>query len=382
MKPLLILIDGANMAHRFRHVHTLRTSKNRSTGVLYGMLNAITTLANDYVPDEIVVCHDPMMAQQQRSWRYSLFPEYKSARKQRHEHADEEEKRLLSEFYTVQIPDTLQALAAFGIPQYQVDGLEADDLIAAHVHRAKSLGGHALIISTDRDMLQLAEQYKCRVLNPTTHDMYYQDSAGALRVSNAAEPIAVHPKAYLTKRILSGDSSDSIPGVKGIGEKRATALINEYWQHNPSDDALSFVQGAFRCADLTTTLSRQLVHLKDHVATIARNQRLMELAPLSVDQCKALRLLRCEYTIDKLTAICNNNVRKLLCSERPALCEKKHFGVFIKPNAEQFGSPIYRFFMRREFDFIAYPDRVCATIETFRALHKRQTALYVDGNRY
>lgn len=220
MRKTRMLIDGNNMAYRMLHTHgTLRTPKGIPTGVLYGTLNALKSLINAYSPSEVLFAWDS-----RGSWRKdNLFAEYKSKRHERVRSPEEEAR--YDEFFKVELPLVKRALSGLGIPQMEMQGLEADDLILGVVKYLYHTEIENLIVSTDKDFVQMVQWPTTRVLNPTTDKVYQRDDRRK-SVMYGADEIAPCGVSYLARRMLIGDASDSIPGVRGIGEKRAAAHLN------------------------------------------------------------------------------------------------------------------------------------------------------------
>lgn len=217
-----LLLDGQNMAHRMRHAcDTLLADDGRPTGVLYGSLTSIQKLIDEFHPDSILCAWE-----HGKSWREDIYPEYKSARRQRGMEESDEEVNAREDFYKIQIPDLLMALGRFGIPVVCVPRLEADDVISLWIHRKRVWDeDNIIIVSTDKDYIQLVRQGKVRVYNPHTQRIWYQDTDRA--VYEDGTPHAGSPVEYLWQRTLVGDVSDSIKGIPGVGPKRAAALMAE-----------------------------------------------------------------------------------------------------------------------------------------------------------
>ena len=362
MRPLRILVDMPNMCHRFRHVHGgLRSSRGRPTGVAYGVLNAMINLIEDFAPMEIVGCWDPSY-NQQPSWRYKVYSGYKAARNAKHKKASAEEQELMSEFHNIQVPDTTRMLCAFGIPQIQTGELEADDVIAMLVHRTEREKGSAIVVSTDKDMLQLVKVHVCRVFNPMTREMYYQDDAGRLRMASQGEAIAESPRMFLWQRILSGDTSDSIPGIPGVGDVRAINLVKGTVAL-PSDNIIDWLT-----RNHMNSKDRYSVKAVENIALLAVNEVLMD--------------IQGQHAYKWLSEVGEAALNNLRCvrfnfKQRTPNCKESEFGVFIKDDSTAFGKPVYRFFHRREFEFICYPDRVDNVVNSFQVLNRRRKELYM-----
>lgn len=361
MKRLRLLVDANNLFHRLRHVHKeLRSDKGRPTGVCYGTLNMVTNLITDFDPDEIIFCHDPSITMKQ-SWRYSVYAGYKSARKVKHKALPLQERLLLDEFYEMQIPDCMNMLAGFGIPQFQLPELEADDLVAALSHRIRQdKGTECIIISTDKDMLQLVRRFSCRVFNPHTKAVYYQDKFGNLKLTGPAIPIAPSPKFFLFRRSVAGDASDSIPGVPGVGEVTAEKLINGTVEFKGS--VIDYIEQ--NAGTLRESKAGQKI--LDHVKEVALSYRLMKLGVPPVERLKDVHTLNFVSAIKSAYA----------STYREYAYPFDHYGVFLSQKALTFGSAYQRFFVRRGFDFINKPNIAAGVVAAFRRLRRLREDMY------
>ena len=215
-----MIIDGNNMVHRMLHTHSeLRTAKGVPTGVLYGVINSLRNLVTRYAPAEVVFAWDSG-----ESWRTAYFPYYKSKRKSKPWEEDEEAR--FKEFYAVEFPLVKRALCGLCIPQLEMRGLEADDLIMGLITELPHGDIANLVVSTDKDMLQLTgHDHDVRVLNPITDVTYEQTRMGLM--TSESECLAPSAAAYLAMRCVIGDSSDSIPGVYGLGPKTAEKCVTD-----------------------------------------------------------------------------------------------------------------------------------------------------------
>ncbi len=198
----VVLIDAANFMYRaFFAIPGLRTSDGIPTNAVYGFAHMIHKLLRELDPDAVVAVFDAPG----KGFRHELYPEYKATR-------DAQPEDLARQF-----PVVRELIEAFGIPIVEEKGFEADDLIASFVER---LGDDEVtIVSTDRDLMQLVGDRVC--LLDTMKDRRFGPG-------EVAERFGVGPDKLLDLRALVGDSSDNIPGVKGIGEKGAAKLIEEW----------------------------------------------------------------------------------------------------------------------------------------------------------
>jgi DNA polymerase-1 len=201
--PRLVVIDAANALYRaFFALPPLRSPGGAPTGAVFGFANMLRKLVREEKPDAIAVAMDPRGG----SFRRELFPAYKATR-------DAQPEDL-----SAQLPLARELIDAWRLPVLEVPGFEADDVIATLATSAPE-GWEVVIVSSDKDLMQLVGG---RVV---LYDGMKDKRIGRAEVT---ERFGVGPEKLLDVRALVGDSSDNIPGVKGIGEKGAAALITEY----------------------------------------------------------------------------------------------------------------------------------------------------------
>lgn len=237
-EPRLLLLDAASLYFRaFYGVPDRRTDPDEPpTNAVRGFLDMIATLVTAHRPTELVACWDNDW---RPAWRVDLIPSYKAHRVA--QPADPLPKGGapdqghpatggLAEEVPIdlgpQVPLIVDALAALGIARIGVDGYEADDVIGSLVARHR--GRLPIdIVTGDRDLLQLVDdEHRIRVLYTGRGGVRDPDLATeAYLVERYAVPSG---NAYLDMSILRGDSSDGLPGVKGIGDRTAAALIREF----------------------------------------------------------------------------------------------------------------------------------------------------------
>ncbi|MCL1862742.1 MAG: DNA polymerase I [Defluviitaleaceae bacterium] len=206
----ILLFDGFSILNRaFYALPTLTNSQGEYTNAIYGFLNIFFRFLDEEKPDYITVAWDLPRP----TFRHEMYGAYKGTR-----------KKMPDELWA-QVPTLKALLAKMQVPSAACEGYEADDVLGTLAKKAVVSGVAPVIITGDRDMLQLAsEQIKIRL--PKT-------KAGKTEVEdyNAAEVMArygVTPEAFVDVKALMGDASDNIPGVPGIGEKTATKIIAEY----------------------------------------------------------------------------------------------------------------------------------------------------------
>ena len=196
----LVVIDAANCLYRaFFALPPLRNSSGLPTNAVLGFVNMLNKVIREEAPDYLVVVFDAPG----KSFRHRLYPAYKATR-------DAQPEDL-----TTQFPVVREIIDAYGIPVLQVEGVEADDVIATLVDEAPG-DLEVEIVSTDKDLMQLVSERV--VLLDTMKDRRYDPGL-------VEERFGVPPERVLDARALMGDPSDNIPGVKGIGAKGAAQLV-------------------------------------------------------------------------------------------------------------------------------------------------------------
>ncbi len=191
----------------------LRTSRGENTSAVWGVANFLHRLVEQHRPEYVAWVHDAGS-----SFRTDTYPEYKATR----EKLDDE----LQEDFDRSIERIKELLDGFGVPLIAVDGYEADDVIGTLASQAAQQNLRTVIVSGDKDFYQLISEHVV-VLNPGRGGT--APIAETLSdLSNAHERLGIPPEHVVDYLALVGDSSDNVPGVKGIGDKTARALIESY----------------------------------------------------------------------------------------------------------------------------------------------------------
>ena len=206
----LYLIDGSGFI--FRAYHALppltRKSDGLPVGAVQGFCNMLWKLLADMKgapdsPTHLAVIFD----HSEKTFRNTLYPQYKA-------HRPPAPEDLIPQFALVR-----EATRAFGVPSLELPGYEADDLIAAYACQARDAGGEVVIVSSDKDLMQLVGDRVSML-----------DTMKNLRIGypEVFDKFGVTPDKVVDVQALCGDSVDNVPGAPGIGVKTASALINEY----------------------------------------------------------------------------------------------------------------------------------------------------------
>ena len=209
-KKTLVLIDGHALAYRqyFALERTgMKNSENQPTWAVYGFFKAIFDLLSKIKPDFIAVAFDVG----RHTFRTDKYEEYKANRD------------AMPDTLRCQISTIVEGLEAFDIPIYTKEGFEADDIIGTISKIAAENGNHTLILTGDQDSFQLVDEAGLvKVLIPTKGELVEYDW------TKVFEKLGVYPNQVIDYKGLRGDTSDNIPGIKGIGEKTAQKLLSRY----------------------------------------------------------------------------------------------------------------------------------------------------------
>jgi DNA polymerase-1 len=209
--PVLVLIDGHALAYRayFAMQNTaMSTSKNEPTFAVYGFINMLLAVWKEYEPDYFVVTFDLG-----DTFRHKLYQEYKATRDKMPDDLRE------------QITRIEQVVQAFNMPVFTKEGYEADDLLGTLANQAARQGLEALIVTGDRDAFQLVTPH-IKVIYPGGRNRFNERIV--YDEAKVEERYGLSPQQLIELKGLTGDSSDNIPGVKGIGEKGGAKLIQQY----------------------------------------------------------------------------------------------------------------------------------------------------------
>lgn len=210
MGKTLVLIDGHALAFRQYFAlerSAMKNSQNQPTWAVYGFFKSIFDLLKKIKPDSIAVTFDVS----HHTFRTELYEDYKANRE------------TMPDSLSTQMGFICEGLNAFGIPIYTKEGFEADDLIGTISARASQRGDETLILTGDQDSFQLVDKEGLvKVLIP---------SQGILKEygwEQVHEKLGVYPNQVIDYKALRGDTSDNIPGIRGIGPKTAQQLLGKY----------------------------------------------------------------------------------------------------------------------------------------------------------
>ncbi|MFO7984081.1 MAG: DNA polymerase I [Desulfuromonadales bacterium] len=242
----LYLIDGSSYIYRaYFAIRHLSNSRGEATNAIYGFTNMLLKVVREEQPDHLAVVFDARGP----TFRKEIYPEYKANRK------------AMPEDLVSQIPEIKNVVQAFNMPVLEKEGFEADDIIATLAKDFAERGMEVTVITGDKDLMQVVSE-RVRLLD-TMKDKNWGPDEVAERFGGA-------PDKVVEVQALSGDSSDNIPGVPGIGEKTAVSLISEFGDLETLLANIDKVKGKKRRENLReyadqARLSRQLVQLRDDV---------------------------------------------------------------------------------------------------------------------
>ena len=210
MSKKLVLIDGHSILNRaFFGLPDLTNSEGIHTNAVYGFLNIMFKILEEEKPDYLTVAFDVHAP----TFRHKMFEGYKGTRKPM---ADE---------LMQQVPLIKELLTKMGVKIVEMEGYEADDILGTLSVRAEKEGMDVAVISGDRDLLQLATDH-VMIRIPKTKKTGTEIEN--YNTKDVIEKYQVTPKEFIDVKALQGDTADNIPGVPGIGEKTAGALISQY----------------------------------------------------------------------------------------------------------------------------------------------------------
>src|SRR6266550_2185465 len=215
-KKNVFLVDGYALIYRafFAMIaRPLTTKSGENTSAVWGITNFLLRLYENYHPEYIGWVHDRGV-----SFRQEQYPEYKATREKLGEELQQDFDRSLER--------VCQILDAFHIPVIAINGYEADDVVATLAGRAAQNGLQAVIVSGDKDFYQLIGE-GIALLNPGRGGQAAVEEQWVDQ-SNASERLGVPPERVVDYLALVGDTSDNIPGVKGVGDKTALQLLETY----------------------------------------------------------------------------------------------------------------------------------------------------------
>ena len=210
MSSELMLIDGHSILNRaFYAIPPLTAPDGTPTGAIYGFLNILFKFIDEEKPNKLIVAFD----RSEPTFRHEKYKEYKGTRK------------TMDHDLRVQVPLVKDVLKSMNITIAEKPGYEADDIIGTLSKRMSANGEKVVIVSGDKDLLQLLDD-NITMKNPKTRAG--KTTVDTYTPAELYEEYGVTPEEFVDLKALMGDTSDNIPGAKGIGPKTAMPLIAEY----------------------------------------------------------------------------------------------------------------------------------------------------------
>ncbi len=248
-KRLLLLLDSNAIVHRaFHALPPLTTADGVQTNAVYGFTSTLFSVLERFQPTHVIAAFDPPGP----TFRKDLYTDYKATRK-------ETPEDLVPQFALVK-----EVVDALGIVRMEQKGFEADDVIGTVAKRAAGEGYDVVIVTGDKDTLQLVDEHiTVFTMSRGIHDMILYDTA------MVQDKTGLLPTQMTDYKGLRGDSSDNIPGVKGVGEKTAVALLTAYRDldgvYAHVDDVATGVRAKLKRDKEQAYLSKELGTIKTDV---------------------------------------------------------------------------------------------------------------------
>ncbi len=273
MTPKIYLLDGHALAYRAYFALTAAgtqasrwiTAQGEPTAGTYGFTSILLSLLEKDKPQYLAVAFDTG-----RTFRDDLYPEYKATRAK------------MPEDLRPQIDRIREVVRAFRIPVLEAEGFEADDVLGTVARQAATEGTDTLILSGDRDLLQLIDdKVSVRLPGRSLSDSTDYDAA------RFTEEWGFPPLQLIDYKALVGDKSDNIPGVPGVGEKTATGLLQQYGSLDSIYENMENIPARYRAK---LEAGRESALLSRNLATIRTN------APvhIALEACRAGQYVRAE----------------------------------------------------------------------------------------
>ena len=242
----IYLIDGSAFLYRaFHAIRSLATSKGHPTNATFGFTRILLKLLKDKQPGYAGVFFDVKGP----TFRHKMFDEYKANRPP------------MPEELAIQIPDIKAIVKALNIPIIEKTGYEADDLVGTYARIAQAQGFKVVMVTGDKDFIQLITD-DCTLWDPMKDTITDR--------SDIKTEMGIDPEQFIDVLGLAGDSSDNIPGVKGVGVKTAAKLIAEYGSINRIYNNLDQLKKKKKLHE-NLTASKEIVDLSRDLVTIDRH---------------------------------------------------------------------------------------------------------------
>lgn len=306
-KPF-ILVDGSSYLFRaYYALPSLTNSQGLPTGAIYGVINMLKRLLNDYGPEHIAVVFDP----KGKTFRNELYAQYKANRS------------AMPDELSVQIKPLFEIITALGFPLIIKDGFEADDVIATLAKEAKQQSMAVLVSTGDKDLAQIVND-KVTLVNTMTNQLLDPDGV--------VKKFGVAPNNIIDYLTLVGDTSDNIPGVPNVGPKTAAKWLSHYGSLDNivkhADEIKGKVGENLRSHLSDIPLTRQLVTVIADV-DIAENPKSLTLQ--AQDREKLIELFsKLEFKTWLAEILANENAVSKDEKSYHTILDKKTFATWLK----------------------------------------------------
>ncbi|MHC4933967.1 MAG: 5'-3' exonuclease, partial [Planctomycetota bacterium] len=209
--PRLFLFDGSALAYRsyFAFIkNPLRNAQGLNTSAAFGFSRDLLRILDEETPERVAVVFDVS----KRTFRHERYAEYKATRE------------LMPDELLACLPFIDRIVDALGLPRLGVEGYEADDVMATLARQAADEGYRVFLVTSDKDFCQLVDD-RIHIYNPWRRD---RSPLEILDPGSIREKYGVSPERFRDYLALTGDSSDNVPGVPGVGPKRAVELLEQF----------------------------------------------------------------------------------------------------------------------------------------------------------
>lgn len=282
MSQRVFLIDAHGLCYRaFYAVRALKNSKGQPTNAVFGFCNILRKMLNDCKPTHVGVCFDTG----KQTHRQKKFADYKVKR------------QAMPDDLVIQIKTIREVIKAYGFPIFELEGFEADDVMATLGLRFADKNTDVFIATDDKDMAQLVGEHI---------KLYSPRQEKVIDVKDVVEKFGVKPEQITDYIAIAGDSSDNIPGVKGIGETGARNLISEF----------KSLEGIYKHLDRVQGKLQEKLKASQEIAFLSKELATLDEVPLDA---KLDDLVFPEPNREKLFAIFNDlEFRKFAADYAPS----------------------------------------------------------------
>lgn len=246
-RPIIHVIDGSGYIFRaFFAIRPLSTRAGLPTNAVFGFARMLGRLIKDEHPTSLAIAFDTA----RKNFRHDIYPDYKANRE-----APPED--LIPQFGLIR-----ELVAAMDIPAVELAGYEADDVLATLVDQAVASGNEVVLVSGDKDLMQLVAPHVIMV-DPLKDKRYQR--------ADVIERFGVPPELVADVLALAGDTSDNIPGVPKVGEKTAAKLVAAYGDIEAVIKALSEPGKKLKAAELSVVENAEAARISKRLATLNHN---------------------------------------------------------------------------------------------------------------